>query len=293
MTSPAFAPSPLSRAHGNRIGILSMLMAMVCFGLNDALSKQVSQSVPTFQLIFLRSAIVVGLMLGAMGFMGFARHLRPLRQPAVLGRALLDAAGTLCYLAGLFKVALATATTITMSAPLFITLAAAVLFGERVVPRRWLCTALGFVGVLLVVQPTRAGFNAYAGLCLLGTLLNVGRDLLTRHIHRDTHSVTLGLASGLALIVLAGGLSLTEDWQALDLPAMAMVAGASVFLAVAHVFLVQSMRHGELSVVAPFRYASLPLALALGYWVWRDVPSPMAWAGMLLIVVSSLYVSRR
>ncbi|MES2530107.1 MAG: DMT family transporter [Pseudomonadota bacterium] len=292
MTTPACGPD-LSCASGNRLGIVSMVMAMVCFGINDALAKQISQQVPTFQLIFLRSFVVLGLMLGAMSFMGFSRHLRPLHQPAVLGRGLLDAAGTLCYLAGLFKVALSTATTITMSAPLFMTLAAALLFGERVLPRRWLCTALGFVGVVLVVQPNREGFNAYAGLCLLGTLLNVGRDLMTRRIHRDTHSVTLGAASCIALIALAGLLSLAEDWRALDVRAMAMLLGASVCLATAHVFLVQSLRHGELSVVAPFRYVSLPLALALGYLLWRDIPTPMAWAGMLLIVGSSLYVSRR
>lgn len=292
MTSPAPAPD-LLHASGNRLGIVSMVVAMACFAVNDALSKQISQQVPTFQLIFLRSFVVLWLMLGAMGTLGFSRHLRPLRQPAVVGRALVDAAGTLCYLAGLFKVALSTATTISMSAPLFMTLAAALLFGERVVPRRWLYTALGFVGVMLVVQPDRGGFNVYAGLCLLGTLLNVGRDLLTRHISTDTHSLTLGVASCIALLALAGLLSLAEDWQALDMRALAMLVGASICLALAHVFLVHGMRHGELSVVSPFRYVNLPFAIALGYLIWHDIPTPMAWAGMLLIVGSSFYVSRR
>src|SRR5690606_1801522 len=174
---------------------------------------------------------------------------------------------------------IAHATAISMATPLFITLFAVFAFKERVGPGRWLAIATGFTGVLLVVQPTGAAFNAYALLCLGGTLLHAGRDLMTRTIDRRIPSILVTLSTAVAVTILSGLWGLFQDWKPVSWQQLGLLAGASVFLSSGYYLLTVSMRGGEMSVIAPFRYTGLMFALGLGCLVWGAVPKGPAWPG--------------
>jgi drug/metabolite transporter (DMT)-like permease len=205
-------------------------------------------------------------------------------------RALLDAVATLCYLIALFQLPLANATAINMATPLFITLFAIFAFGEKVGPARWLAIAAGFTGVLLVVQPRGDAFNAYALLCLGGTLLQASRDLVTRTIHRGIPSIVVTLSTAVGVTVLSAGWSLVQPWKPAGWPQLALLGVASVFLSGGYYLVTIAMRSGEMSVIAPFRYAGLLFAVVLGYLVWGDVPNALAWSGIALLVGAGLYM---
>ena len=162
MTSPV----PDAPRAANRRGVLAMCGAMACLVANDTLVKFASQSLPASELIFVRGVFATALLLVLVRVLGLGGQLPALLERRVLLRALLDGLGTLAYLISLFHLPLANATAINMATPLFITLFAVVGFREKVGLRRWLALATGFAGVLLVVQPSAAGFNAYALLCL-------------------------------------------------------------------------------------------------------------------------------
>jgi len=268
----------------NRRGVLAMAAGMASFVANDTLVKYVSQSLPSSPLIFLRGLFAIGLLLVVVHAMGATRQVPRLLDGRVLLRALFDAVATLCYLIALFQLPLANATAINMATPLFITLFAIVVFHEKVGPARWLAIAAGFTGVLLVVQPSGAAFNAYALLCLAGTLLQAARDLVTRTIHGGIPSIVVTLSTAIGVTVLSGGWSLAQDWKPASWGQLGLLAVASVFLSGGYYLVTIAMRSGEMSVIAPFRYAGMLFAVVLGYAVWGDVPNALAWGGIALLV---------
>lgn len=282
------SPDALSAA--NRRGVLTMSAGMASFVTNDTLVKYVSQTLPSAQLIFLRGVFATLLLLAVVHAMGASRHMARLADRRVLVRSLFDAFATVTYLTSLFHLPIGNATAINMATPLFITLFAVFAFKEQVGPGRWVAIATGFTGVLLVVQPSGAAFNAYALLCLGGTLLHAGRDLLTRTIDPSIPSILVTLSTAIGVTLLAGLWSLFQDWQPVSWQQLALLAGASVFLSSGYFLLTVSMRGGEMSVIAPFRYTGLLFALVLGYLVWGDVPNAIAWGGIALLVVAGLYV---
>ena len=274
----------------NRRGIAAMSFAMASFVSNDALVKYVSQSLAPSQLIFIRGLFATALLLAVAHAMGATHQLGVMLQRRVLVRALIDALATLTYLSSLFHLPLGNATAINMATPLFITLFAVLAMGERVGAGRWLAIATGFTGVLLVVQPSTSAFNAYALLCLGGTVLHAARDLMTRTIARSVPSILITFSTAVAVTLFAGAWSLLQQWQPITMQHLGLLAAASVFLSGGYYLLINSMREGEMSVIAPFRYTGLLFALVLGYVVWSDVPNTLAWCGIALLVGAGLYV---
>lgn len=282
--------NPQAQRAANSRGVLAMSAGMASFVANDALVKHVSQSLPSGQLIFMRGLFATVLLLAVLGAMGLLRDIPRVWERRVLLRAFLDACATLTYLTSLFHLPIGNATAINMATPLFITLFAVIAFKEQVGGARWLAIVTGFTGVLLVVQPSGAAFNAYALLCLGGTLLHAGRDLMTRTIDRSIPSLLITFSTALAVTLLSGLWSLQQEWRPASWQSLGLLATASVFLSFGYFMLTIAMRAGEMSVVAPFRYVGLLFALLLGFVVWGDVPNALAWAGIALLVGAGLYV---
>jgi drug/metabolite transporter (DMT)-like permease len=276
----------------NRRGILYMVAGTASFVTNDALVKFASQSMPAAQLIFIRGALSVLLVLAVASALRTPARLPQGTRRWVTGRAMVDALATMLYLGSLFHLPIGNAIAITLAAPLFMTLFAAIFLRERVNTARWLAIIAGFTGVLLVVQPRADGFNYYALVCLLAALCHAARDLMTRRIDAGVPSIIITLTTALAVTLLSGGLTLMHAWQPFSLFEFGVIALASVFLAGGYYLTVCSMRFGEISVVGPFRYCGILFALLFGYLVWSDVPNAVACSGIALLVGSGLYMLR-
>jgi len=288
MTSQLLSATLSSRANGRAMA--SMIGAMACFVLNDALVKHVSQSMASVQLIFLRGLMASALVLLVAHRLGALRQASALLHPRVALRAAVDACATLLYLLSLFRLPIGNATAINLAAPLFMTVFAVLFMGERAGRARWSAVVLGFAGVLCIVQPSGDGFNAWSLLCLLGTLFHATRDLLTRRIDPVIPSIIITLATALAVTLLAGCLTLFSGWPPFAPGDLALLGVAAAFLATGYFLLVQCMRAGEVSLTAPFRYSAVLFAMLLGYALWGEVPSGWAWLGIALLVGSGLYM---
>lgn len=289
MSSAALA----QRAHdANRRGIALMLLAMACFIVNDTLVKFVSASLPAGQLIFVRGVFATLLVLAVLRASGARLRPRQLTGRWVVLRAAFDTAGTFTFLLSLFHLPLATATAIHMASPLMIALLAAWLLHERIGVRSALAIAAGFAGVLLVIQPNASGFGVWAWLCLLATLLVALRDIVTPRIGADTPSIAITLATAGAVTLTAALWSMVEGWAPMSARQVGLLAAAAVFLASGYHLIIRSTRLGALSVVAPFRYSALLLAVLLGWLVWGEVPNLLAWGGIALLVAAGLYLLR-
>ena len=274
----------------NRFGILCMSLAMALFIANDGLTKYVSATLPAAQLIFLRGLVAIVVVLAVAWAMGAMPQIRGTADGRVVLRSVVDAAATMLYLFSLFHLPIANATAINLASPLFMIVFAVLFLGHRVAPGRWLAIGAGFAGVVLVIQPRADGFNFWAWVCLWGTLFHAARDLMTPRIPHAIPSILITLSTAISVTLVSGVVSVFEGWRPFGWFEFGLLALASVFLSSGYFFIITSMRHGEMSRVAPFRYSGLLFALLLGYLVWHEAPNLLAWGGIALLIASGIYL---
>ena len=281
------------RTRHNRIGIAWMVLGMSAFIGNDAIMKAVGERLPAAQMIVVRGAMAIALMLLVAARMGALDRIRDVARGWVLLRASCEGVGTVLYLAALFHLPLANITAINLSSPLFIVVLAKVFLQERVDLARWLAIALGFAGVLLVVQPATDGFNVYAWMCLLATLIYAFRDLLTRKISSATPSILVTLATAGVVWLMAAVVMAFQGWMPMQGRELGWLSLSSLLVSTGYYALIAAMRHGEMTVIAPFRYVGLLWAVLLGYFVWGTLPNAMGWCGIALLIGAGLYMVRQ
>lgn len=277
----------------NRRGIVFMSAAMSVFIVNDTLIKIASESMPASQVIGLRgmmAAVWIGAVLLATTPV---RELRWLGEPRVLGRCLLDIAGTFTYLWALFALPIATATAVNMATPIFITVMAVLWLRESVGWRRWSAVAAGFIGVLLIVRPSAEGLNWWALLAFGATGLHAFRDIYTRRISSRIPSIVITFANALSVGLFGCAMAAVDDWRPMGWREWSLLGSASLFLAIGYHWVVLAMRAGEASVIGAFRYGGLVWAVIIGWVVWGHIPDPPTWAGMALLVGAGLYIVHR
>jgi drug/metabolite transporter (DMT)-like permease len=284
------AQQQLSLVAANRRGMFAMSLAMAFFIANDAFVKHVSASLPSGQLIFVRGLMATSLLLVLCQYMGVLRQFPLLWNRWVWLRGALDGAASLIYLSAVFHMPLGNATAINLASPLFIVLFAMGFYGEKVGWVRGWAIIAGFIGVLLVVQPRADGFNHYALLCVVAAFLHAGRDILTRFIPTHIPAALITLSTAVSVSVFAGVWTLREPWVPTDAASLMSLGCAALFLASAYFLLIQAMRAGDMSVVAPFRYSGLLFALLIGYAVWNEIPNLLTWAGIILLVGAGLAI---
>jgi drug/metabolite transporter (DMT)-like permease len=279
-------------ALNNREGILAMLAGAASIVVNDAIIKFASQSVPAFQLILVRAAFGTALLLAIGLVLRMPLRGDHLVNGRVLARAGLDVLASVTFVIGIAHMQLANASAIYMATPLIIMVGAVLLFAERASARRWMAIVAGFSGVLLVVQPASAAFNAWSLLMLLSASFTAGRDLVTRSVSVEIPSLVMTLITLVLLIAFSAAWGTIAGWQPMTLQQLGMLALASVFMTSAFFFMTVAIRNGEMAVVAPFRYSTLIFSAILGYVIWGDIPNVLAWCGIALIVGAGIYLVR-
>ena len=268
-----------------------LMLAMTMISSNDAIVKTASESMSIGQILFVRgmmACVILGTIIKLSG--------RPLVPRISLSRinlirASLETVATLCFITGLSLLPIATASTLVWTSPLLLTLLAATLLKEQVVPARWIAVIVGFAGVLLVTQPFGSGFSLAMLLPLLAAFFVAARDVVTRRINRDLHSFYITLAS-LAMVTTTGFLISLFNWRPLELSHVLMLAASAVLLTGGFFSQVSAIRMGELSFIAPFAFVGIIVALMLGYVFWGDVPTAAMLTGISLITASCIYIAR-
>jgi len=152
---------------------------------------------------------------------------------------------------------------------------------------------IGFIGMLLIVQPTADGFNIYAIYALLAVLSVTVRDLATRRLSRDVPSMMVTLAAAVTVLVCSGIASTATPWVDVSQSQWMMILGSSICVFSGYYFSVRVMRIGDIAFIAPFRYTSLICALILGWFVFGDWPTPMTMLGAAVVVATGLFTFYR
>ena len=293
-------PSRLSGAfytrllgQGTRRGVTSMILGMASFVTNDMLTKLASATTPTGQLVSIRNITATLLIIVLIALTGQARRLRRVADRVILTRSSFDVVATILYLIALFHMQIGNITAINMATPLVMTAAAALFLRAPVGWRRWSAVAAGFVGVMLIVQPSAQGFNNYSLLALAAVIFIVARDLTTRRLDPEIPSLVVTLGNSVFVLCSALALSAMEGWVAIGLREYTLIVASGLFLICGYLLIVDAFRHGDLATVGPFRYTALIWALVFGLIVWGDIPNNLAIVGIVIVVGSGLYVLHR
>ena len=169
----------------------------------------------------------------------------------------------------------------------------AVFLGVPVGWRRYSAIGVGFVGVLLIVQPTGEGFNRYSLLAVAAVLFLVLRDLSTRQMSAAVPSVFVAFSAALVVTLVGGAVAVFEPWLPIGGVNLVSLASAAGFIFFGYLCAVMAMRVGDISFVSSFRYTILLWALGLGYFVFGDVPDTISMLGTVVVTASGLYTFYR
>lgn len=277
------------RSGAKAAGAGLLAAALTLFNLGDTFVKLLAERLPVAQVICVRnliSGIAVLLVWTARPELARVPHLL---DRGVLARAALDTATTLLYLQGVALLPLAEAATLLFVSPLLGTALAGPVLGERVGTARWLAVGIGFIGVVLVVQPGSVGWRPATLLPLAAAFLMTAADMVTRRIHPSIGSVTVVTANVFA-VALAAAIWASLSWQPLTPAELPPLTAAALFLLAGYLCYVSAFRVAEVSFLVPFKYAGLPAAALLGWLVWGHVPNALALLGTALIVGSGVFV---
>ena len=272
---------------------LFMVLAMGSFVVNDTLIKIVGKSLPVGEIIMVRGFIAM-LIIAAICYRGgVLAHIGQIGNRPVMLRAGLDLVSTIAFVTALMHMQIANLTAVMQAVPLAVALLSILLLKERVGWRRMSAIVLGFIGVLMIVKPSVAAFTIYEALALLIVFAVALRDIVTTRIPARIPTFIIALANagfvtvGGAALSLYQGLSWPELWQ------FGLLAMAAVFLASGYLFMVETLRLGDLSGTAPFRYSIMVFAIISGIAVFDEIPDGIAILGMALIVATGLYAAHR
>ncbi|MGL4324830.1 MAG: DMT family transporter [Beijerinckiaceae bacterium] len=280
---------PHPTAQDNRRGILSMLAASFVFVIGDTLVRLTAATLPTGEIMVLRGLISISLVLLIMAFTGTLRDMRGIAKPVVLARSVVESLITASFITALPHLPLADVTSIVSAAPLVMTAIIVILGLEIVGWRRWLAIIVGFVGVLFVMQPSAQGIG-WPALMLLGcTILIAVRDLITRQAGAGISTMTMTLGTTVSVTVVGLIMGWFEKWTMPGATESTWIICAAVLVAAGNFFIIRAMRGTDVSVVMPFRYASILNSTVLGFFVWQELPNGWAIIGAGLIISSGIY----
>lgn len=278
----------------NMRAALFMTVSMAGFTINDGISKYVAESMNMGQLMLVRglfaSIFISFLAWHAGAFAAF----RQAFQPLVLIRVATEVMATVAFLIALSHLPIANVSAVLQALPLAVTMGAALVYGETVGWRRWLSIVAGFAGVAIIVRPGLEGFSVYSLVALSCVFLCMVRDLATKRIPHTTPTLLVSTVTALAVTICGGFLvQPMGGWSPVGAVDLILLAVAAALLLIGYQFIILSMRTGDVSFVAPFRYTSLLFSILLGFFIFGDIPDLAMIVGSSIIVASGLYMLYR
>lgn len=280
-------------AHGGTwpayAGPALMLAGMVLFALNDAMGKWLVSSYGLGQVILIRSLgalVILAPFLWRAGLRPILTAEQPLMQ---LARVVCSTVEVFAFYFAVMYLPLADVMTYWLAAPIYVAAASPFLLGEKVGWRRWTAIFIGFIGVIIALDPSEAMFTAPALISIIGTVAFAFMMLSGRSLRRtpDTTLVFFQTTAALAAAVCFAPFDWEPVKSTLDL-GMLLLLG--VVAMTAHVLVNRALKISDAATVAPLQYTLLLWAIVFGWLFFGDLPQKSVVIGAALIVGSGLFI---
>lgn len=273
---------------------LYMMLSMMGFVVNDSFIKSLDGALGVGQIMAIRGALLAVLLMVLIWQQGLLPRVKELLNRTLAMRSVLEVCATLTFLYALQILPFATISAILQALPLSVALGAAIFLSEPVGWRRWIAIGIGLVGVLIIIRPGMGGFQFASLIVLTSVGFATARDLVTRQLPAQLPSLLVSAATT-GVIMLSGTAIATAqgNWQPVTANQLLTLTLAAVFLFFGYQFIVMAMRTGEVAYVVPFRYTSLLWAIALGYFVFAEIPDTMTIIGSSIVIATGLFTLYR
>ena len=285
-------PNAPARADRPFRGIALILLSTIFLGTSDVTAKYLSSGLPSIEIAWLRflvfflimaPAMVPGSRLYAMKTTRPGFHL--LRGVALLGSSLF-------FITGLRYLPIAEASATGFVSPLFVTALSIVFLSEKVGLRRWLATAAGLVGVLIILRPGSNAFHPAALFSIVSAFAWACTLVMTRLMSGSERAITTmtysSISGVLILTALVPMVWVAPGWHGILFGVLIGVASTA-----GQWIVVLAFRYADASVLAPFSYTQLVWVSFLGFILFGEVPDVWTVTGAAFIVASGLYTAHR
>ncbi len=271
-----------------------MMMSMACFAVEDTFVKLLSARLPATQILFSIGfgGALITLVLAIVLNVNLADKI--LLNKHVISRTIADLFGALSFTSAMVLIPMSLLASILQATPLFVTLGAAILLGEKVGWRRWSAIFIGFLGVIIILQPGYGSFQLASLLGLAAVLCLALRDVVTRDMATEIPTLTVTFyaciamgSAGFIAYPFFGPPIVPTTYEAIILICAAIIGLTGYFL------LVLATRKGDVSVIAPFRYSRLLFSLGLASLILGEKLTLPILLGGLLVVSTGIYTFGR
>jgi drug/metabolite transporter (DMT)-like permease len=275
----------------NQLGFLYMFLSVCTFSVMDLLVKW-SSDYPAGEVLFFRGFF--GLL--PTYFLIPKNKLKTFyitkRSKEHLFRCLMGLMALIAIVVALRELPLAVVVSLSYAAPLFITVLSIFLLSEKVGVFRWLAVLIGFIGVIIIAEP---GFKGMNYLYFLPLIFCIGMAFVTITIRKLSTTEPIWLISIFftITITIAGLVTIPMGWIMPNFQNFILLALIGVTGGSANLFLTQSYKLSEVSLVAPLKYLALIFAIIFGYLIWNEIPTIKTLIGTSLVVLASLIIFRR
>jgi len=295
-----------------KFSIFCALFAGLSFSVNDIAIKYFTELMPLHEVVLFRAVIALIFTLAVfLPFEGGWKALRTRRPLLHIIGGFCVVLANLCFFSALASIPLANDSAIFFVAPLIITALSALILKESVGFQRWSALVVGMIGVLLIIKPGSINFEWAILLPLVAALAYSLKNIIARNMGLSEAAVTMSfylhitfIASCAIMGILFGDgkLAVGDDpalqfiFRAWVIPSgemMIIIFVAGISSALGGYYISQAYRHSSASLVAPFEYSTLPLAVFWGYFIWEEFPDLFSGVGIILIMASGIFVALR
>ena len=275
----------------NQLGFLYMFMSVCAFSIMDLIVKW-SETYPLGQVIFFRGFFGVLLYFLIMPRERFKDFYYTKRPGLHFRRCFFGLIALLAIFTALRNLPLATVVSISFAAPIFTTILSIFLLSEKVGLFRWIAVLVGFIGIIIITEPGLTSFNIYF---IYPVIFCLGMSYVAITIRQLSTSEPVWLISLYfsATITLASFFTIPYGWIMPNLKDLILLMLIGILGGVANLWLSQSYKFSEVSLVTPLKYLALVFGIFFGYFIWKEVPSVKTLIGAFLVITSSLIIFKR
>ena len=275
----------------NQLGFFYMFISVCAFSLMDLIVKW-SDDYPVGQVLFFRGfcgIIPILFLIPKDRYFDFYKTTRPVLH---FKRCLAGLIALVSIFVALRNLPLATVVSISFAAPIFITIFSIFLLNEKVGLYRWMAVIVGFLGIIFITEPGFSALNVYY---IYPIIFCLGLSYVAIAIRKLSSTEPAWLISFFFSfsIMLLSFLSFYQGWILPSLLDLFLLSMVGILGGLANLWLSQSYKYSEVSLVSPLKYLGLVFAIIFGYFIWNEIPTSKTLLGALLVIVSSIIIFRR
>ncbi len=275
----------------NQLGFLYMFLSVCAFSLMDLIVKW-SENYPVGEVLFFRGfcgIIPILFLIPKDRYFDFYKTDRPFLH---FKRCVSGLIAIVAIFIALRKLPLATVVSITFAAPVFTTVMSIFFLSEKVGLYRWLAVLVGFIGILVISEPGFSSLNFYYIYPIIFCLGLSYVAIAIRQLSSTEPVWLIGLYFSFS-IMLISFITLPQGWVLPNLKDLFLLCMVGILGGLANLWLTQSYKFSEVSLVTPLKYLALVFAIFFGYIFWQEVPTTKTLIGSALVVISSIIIFRR